>query len=179
MNTIQRFGWAAILLAGAMLSANAAESTPGRVIDDTEITTKVKAALVEVQDVSSLTVHVKTYKGQVQLNGHVESQGQKAAVGAAAAEVEGVVAVKNNLIIGKMHRTAGKMIDDTAVTTKVKAAFVGSPVVKATQISVSTKGGIVTLAGFADSAESKSEAERLANQVADVHRVVNNVQLRQ
>ena len=178
MRNFKIIGLAPMLLMGAMLCANAAESTPGRVMDDSAITTKVKAALVGEKDVSALKVHVKTYKGRVQLNGHVDTQAEKDAAEATAAKVEGVVKVKNNLVVGKLHHTAGKTIDDTEITTKVKTAFVGSPEVKATQISVTTKGGVVTLAGFADNVTAKVEAERLTHQVEDVKSVVNNVQIR-
>ena len=178
MKKMKFLSLASFVLVGSIMTANA-ETTPGRVIDDSAITTKVKAALVGEKDVSSLKVHVKTYKGRVQLNGHVDTQEEKDAAQEAASKVEGVVKVKNNLVVGKMHHSAGKAIDDTEITTKVKAALIGSPEVKASQVSVTTKGGVVTLAGFADNATAKTEAERLAHQVDDVHSVVNNVQIRQ
>lgn len=167
----------AMFLVGGAASA-AEQSTAARVIDDSAITTKVKAALVEDKDVHALKVHVKTYKGQVQLNGYVETDEQKQSAEAVASKVEGVTSVQNNLKVGKVHHSLGKAIDDTAITTKVKAAFAGSSAVKATQINVDTKGGVVTLSGFADNAAEKSEAERLAHQVKHVHRVVNNIELR-
>jgi osmotically-inducible protein OsmY len=179
MKKLKLLGFAPLLLAGVMMSAHADESTAGRVVDDSTITTKVKAALVGDTDVSALKVHVKTYKGTVQLNGQVETAEEKAAAEERASKVEGVVEVKNNLTVGETHHTAGKMMNDTEITTKVKAAFVGSPVVKASQINVTTKGGVVTLAGFADTAEAKTEAERLAGQVENVQRIANNVQVRQ
>ncbi len=178
MKKLSMIGIAASLMLGGAMAANAEDSSAGRVVDDSAITTKVKAALVGENDVSALKVHVKTYEGTVQLNGRVETAEQKAAAEAAASKVEGVKSVKNNLSVGEYHHGAGKMMDDTAITTKVKAAFAGSPVVKATQIGVTTKGGVVTLSGFADTAESKAEAERLAGEVSHVHKVANNVEVR-
>ena len=179
MKKLSMIGIAASLMLSGAMAANAVEdSSAGRVVDDSAITTKVKAALVGEKDVSALKVHVKTYEGTVQLNGRVETAEQKAAAEAAASKVEGVKAVKNNLTVGESHHSAGKMMDDTAITTKVKAAFAGSPVVKATQIGVKTRGGVVTLSGFADTAESKAEAERLAGEVAHVSKVKNNVEVR-
>ena len=179
MKKLSMIGIAASLMLGGAMAANAAESSAGRVVDDAAITTKVKAALVGEKDVNALKVHVKTYDGTVQLNGRVETADQKANAEAAASKVEGVKSVKNNLTVGEYHHGAGKMMDDTAITAKVKAAFAGSPVVKATQIGVTTKGGVVTLSGFADTAESKAEAERLAGEVSHVSKVKNTVEVRQ
>jgi len=167
----------AVILACGVMSASA-ESTTARVIDDSTITAKVKAALMGEKDVSSMKVHVKTYKGQVQLNGHVDTADQKAAAEAAASKVDGVTSVQNNLQVGAVKHSMGKAMDDTAITTKVEAALAGSPVVKASQISVTTKGGVVTLSGFADNAEAKSEAERLAQNVKHVQSVENDIALR-
>ncbi len=36
------------------------------------------------------------------------------------------------------RETAGQYVDDTAISTKIKAAFVRDPVVKASQINVET-----------------------------------------
>jgi hyperosmotically inducible periplasmic protein len=169
---------AALMLGPLSLAANAAESSAGRMLDDSTITTKVKAALASDSNVSALKVHVKTYEGTVQLNGNVASVQEKSAAEAAAAKVEGVKEVQNNLEVGKSSRSAGSAVDDTAITAKVKAAFAGSPAVKATQIGVRTRNGVVTLSGFADSAESKMEAERLAHEVTNVTSVENDVEVR-
>jgi hyperosmotically inducible periplasmic protein len=178
MKIATTLGLMAMLMAGAALSATAAESSAGRVLDDTAITTKVKAALASDANVSALKVHVKTYNGTVQLNGHVGSVDEKAAAETVASKVEGVKDVKNNLEVGKEGRSAGSALDDTAITAKVKAAFAGSPAVKASQIGVKTRNGVVTLSGFADSSASKMEAERLAQEVKNVTSVENNVEVR-
>ena len=167
----------AVILACGVMSASA-ESLSGCVIDDLTITAKVKAALMSEKDVSSTKVHVKTYKGEVQLNGHVDTADQKTAAEAAASKVDGVKSVQNNLEVGPVKHSMGRAMDDTAITTKVEAALAGSPVVKASQVSVTTKGGVVTLSGFADNAEAKSEAERLAQNVSHVNSVENNIALR-
>ncbi len=169
---------AILVLGGAGLAAGAADSSAGRVLDDSTITAKVKSALVSEKDVSAMKVHVKTYEGTVQLNGHVDTSGQKMAAESAASKVEGVKQVQNNLTVGEHERSAGQAIDDTAITAKVKAAFAESAAVKASQVSVHTRGGVVTLSGFADSLDSKAEAERLAGEVSNVKRVENDVQVR-
>lgn len=71
----------------------------GEYVDDAAITTKVKAALVKDPIVSALDVHVKTYKGMVQLSGFVDSADQKALAENVARSVAGVNSVKNGLLV--------------------------------------------------------------------------------
>ncbi len=168
----------AIAMTVGLLLGGVASASAGRALDDTAITTKVKAELVGDKAVSALKVHVETYKGEVQLNGNVATEEQKAAAEADALKVEGVTKVVNNLTVGKTSRSAGTVIDDSTITTKVKAEFVGSSIVKASQIDVTTKDGVVTLSGFASTKAAKTEAERIAKRTKGVHSVENNVEVR-
>jgi osmotically-inducible protein OsmY len=71
----------------------------GEYIDDALITTKVKAALAADPVVKATEVNVETFKGAVQLSGFVSSQ---EAIGKAvelARGIEGVRAVKNNMVV--------------------------------------------------------------------------------
>lgn len=72
---------------------------------------------------------------------------------------------------------AGRVIDDSVITAKVKAALIGDPVTKAHEISVETFHGTVQLSGFVDSAESKARASQLASNVEGVRDVKNSLQL--
>ncbi len=74
--------------------------------------------------------------------------------------------------------SAGDLIDDSAITTKVKTALLGDPDVKGTQVSVETFKGTVQLSGFADSATAKSRAGELAQKVEGVKAVKNDILVR-
>ena len=74
------------------------EST-GEYVDDSVITTKVKALLAEDHFLKSFKISVKTYKGTVQLHGFVNSQDAVDKAGEIARSVKGVKSVKNNLIV--------------------------------------------------------------------------------
>jgi hyperosmotically inducible protein len=76
------------------------------------------------------------------------------------------------------HESPGEFIDDTAVTTKVKAAFVADKVVSALNISVESDKGVVTLGGVAKTQEEKRQAERIARQTSGVRAVRNNIVVR-
>ena len=76
------------------------------------------------------------------------------------------------------QQTVGSYVDDTTVTTRVKAKFAEDPVVSAMSISVETLKGVVQLSGFAKTAQEKSEAERLARSVSGVQSVRNDIIVR-
>ena len=72
----------------------------------------------------------------------------------------------------------GEFIDDTVITSKVKAAFAADPTVKATEVKVETFKGTVQLSGFVESRESAQKAVQIARQVKGVKEVRNNTVLK-
>jgi osmotically-inducible protein OsmY len=58
----------------------------------------------------------------------------------------------------------GEYIDDTAITTKVKAAVFDEPTLKSAEINVETFKGVVQLNGFANSREDINKAVEVARQ---------------
>jgi osmotically-inducible protein OsmY len=88
------------LVVSCLISTAAAQSqSPGQYLDDSVITTKVKAAILEEPSLKSLQISVETYKGEVQLSGFVDSAQSAKKAGEIAGHVEGVVSVKNDLIV--------------------------------------------------------------------------------
>ena len=74
------------------------EST-GQYVDDSVITTKVKAAIFEEATLKTLQINVKTYQGVVQLSGFVNSSQSVSKAGDVARRVENVKSVENDLIV--------------------------------------------------------------------------------
>ena len=72
----------------------------------------------------------------------------------------------------------GAYVDDTAITTAVKARFVENKDVDATSIRVETLKGTVMLSGFAKNSTEKSTAETLAMKVNGVKMVKNEIAVR-
>jgi osmotically-inducible protein OsmY len=70
---------------------------------------------------------------------------------------------------------AATAIDDGAITTKVKTAMVADPTLKALQINVDTKNGVVTLMGAVDSQAMKDKATEVTQSVSGVKSVDNNL----
>lgn len=71
--------------------------------------------------------------------------------------------------------TVGQFVDDSAITTQVKARFAESPVVSAMAIKVKTLNGTVQLSGFAKNASEREAAESIARSVANVKEVRNDI----
>ena len=76
------------------------------------------------------------------------------------------------------QETVGSYVDDTTLTTRVKAKMANDPTVSAMQISVETLNGEVQLSGFAKSSAEKTMAERLARDTSGVKSVRNNIVVR-
>ena len=74
------------------------EST-GEYVDDSVITTKVKAAIFNEPSLKVFQINVETFKGEVQLSGSVDSAQSVKKAGEVARSVGGVKSVKNNLIV--------------------------------------------------------------------------------
>ena len=171
-----------VVIALAALAACAATRTQqsaGEHIDDSVITAKVKAALIHDPATKARQIEVDTFRGTVQLNGFVDSAAEKAAATSVAHSVSGVQNVRNNLAVGHTDRSAGEVVDDSVVTTKVKAALVSEPTTKARDITVVTREGIVQLSGFVDSAAEKATAAEVAQGVRGVKEVRNDLQIKQ
>lgn len=102
MNYMKRFSAACLPLMLAMVVGCAAtpkQEGSGEYIDDTVITTKVKAAIFNEPDLKSAEINVETFKGVVQLSGFVRSQADINKAAAVARSINGVKAVRNDMRI--------------------------------------------------------------------------------
>jgi osmotically-inducible protein OsmY len=80
-------------------SAETTAANVGRVVDDSVITGKVKAALVADPTTKAHEIGVETFKGTVQLSGFVENADARRRAAELAKNVEGVKDVKNSLVL--------------------------------------------------------------------------------
>src|ERR1700733_6504273 len=92
------------------------QQSTGEQIDDSVITAKVKAALVDDPATKARQIEVDTFRGTVQLNGFVDSADEKTAASRVAHSVYGVQNVRNNLTVGHTDRGAGEIVDDSVIT---------------------------------------------------------------
>lgn len=76
------------------------------------------------------------------------------------------------------QETVGAYVDDTTITTRVKARFIENKDVDASAISVETLNGTVMLSGFAKNTMEKTSAEKIAREVNGVMAVKNKIAIR-
>lgn len=87
---------AALALLGACAATRTQEGT-GEYMDDTVITTKVKAAILNEPTLKSAEINVETFKGRVQLSGFVSSRPEMERALQVARNVQGVSGVANDM----------------------------------------------------------------------------------
>jgi hyperosmotically inducible protein len=72
----------------------------------------------------------------------------------------------------------GEYIDDSVLTTKVKAAIFNEPTLKSAEINVETFKGVVQLSGFVSSQAAASKASELARGISGVKSVKNDMRVK-
>ena len=72
----------------------------------------------------------------------------------------------------------GEYIDDTAITTKVKAAIPNEPGLKSAEINGETSKGVVQLSGFVSSRADIDKAVAVTRAVSGVKSVKNDMRLK-
>ena len=88
----------AVLLASLLgCAGTSTKEGTGEYIDDTVITTKVKAAIFNEPSLKSAEINVETFKGTVQLTGFVSSRANINRAVEVARGVKGVTAVRNDM----------------------------------------------------------------------------------
>ena len=84
------------------VSATASKSkteSPGEYVDDSVLTAKVKAVVLEEPSLKSTEINVETFKGIVQLSGFVRSRADIDKAVELAKGVKGVKSVKNDMVL--------------------------------------------------------------------------------
>jgi osmotically-inducible protein OsmY len=89
-----------------------------------------------------------------------------------------VLATTAGCAVTRGQESVGAYVDDTAITTAVKARFIDNKTVDASSIRVETLNGTVMLSGFAKSSSEKSVAESLTWKVNGVRAVKNEIAVR-
>ncbi|HTD90488.1 MAG TPA: BON domain-containing protein [Burkholderiales bacterium] len=75
------------------------KASVGEVVDDSVITTKIKADMAKDKAVSATSIKVETDKGVVQLSGTAKSKAEVDKAVVIATAVKGVTSVKNNIVV--------------------------------------------------------------------------------
>lgn len=158
--------------------AAAPATTVGTEVDDSVVTTSVKAALLDNIDVKGFDIQVETRKGEVMLSGFVSNQAQIDQAVNVAKGVEGVTNINNKLSIKDGVATVGNKLDDSVITTEVKAALLADANIKSLDITVATHKGEVQLSGFVNNQGQIDRALEIAHGVSGVTQVTNQMSIK-
>lgn len=192
----------ALFLGSAMISASAyAENPPansaqsvatsagqavdsslnkvGDFMDDSTITARVKAALIDDKNIRSSDISVKTENKVVTLSGSVDSAEQKDLAVNAAKTVKGVTTVNDQLnVVAEKSASLEGYAGDTAITSQVKAKLLADDIVPSRKVTVETRNGTVHLSGTVDSRQQADRAADIAKAVSGVKNVENNLSVK-
>lgn len=107
-----------------------------------------------------------------QQQGTAEKAGQKIdqAAEQAGKKIEGA-----GQALGEKAEKAGAYMDDSAITAKIKAEILSDPLLKVSQINVTTTNGVVRLSGVVDSQQSIDRAMEIARSGKNVKSVENGL----
>lgn len=148
----------------------------GDFMDDSTITAKVKAALVDHDAIKSTDISVKTDNKVVTLTGTVDNQSQVEQATSLAKKVEGVSSVDNKLKVREGRTDSMKgYAGDATTTSEVKAKLLADDIVPSRKVKVETTDGVVTLSGTVESKAQVERAESIAKAVDGVKSVENDL----
>ncbi len=88
------------------------------------------------------------------------------------------VAVLSACAASRTSEGTGEYVDDTIITTKVKAVILNEPMLKSTEINVETFKGRVQLSGFVSNKPAMDKAVELARAVKGVSSVANDMRMK-
>jgi osmotically-inducible protein OsmY len=97
LKTFTAFTASLLLMATLGCAATRTSEGTGQYVDDSVITTKVKAAVLREPGLKSSEINVETFKGVVQLSGFVSSRAEAKSALRVASAVDGVKSVKDDM----------------------------------------------------------------------------------
>ena len=147
-------------------------------IDDSVLSTRIKAALYNDTETKAFDIKVESRKGVVQLSGYVDNRSQADRALAIARGTDGAISVDDNMTLKVGKETVGNQLDDTVLTARVRAALLADASIKSFDIGVATRKGEVQLSGFVDNQTQIDRALSVARGVQDVSSVINQVAIK-
>lgn len=149
-------------------------------IDDASTSALVKTTLLLHHSTSAINTTVNTKEGVVTLGGKAINAAEKDLASKLVSDVYGVKRVVNNMTVATDTKSApkasvGDYLDDTVITSKVKAAIVNEPSLQVLQIKVESSDGVVQLNGVVDSTTVSAKATEVTAAVKGVKGVTNNL----
>lgn len=151
----------------------------GNYMDDSGVTAKVKAALVDDDAIKSTDISVKTHDGVVTLSGFVATQDQAEKAVAVSQKIEGVKSVSDKLHVkDSTKESVSGYAGDAATTSQIKAKLLADDIVPSRNVKVETTNGVVQLSGMVKTQAQSQRAEDIAKAIDGVKSVKNDLSVK-
>lgn len=159
------------------------ERSLGEKLDDLTIEASIKTAFMLNNNIKAHSIDVSSNRGAVTLTGAVDSPAEAELARKIAEDVEGVVSVEDKLQAKSggekpADRSLGEKVDDARIVVQVRAALMVNRNIDSSEIEVSSKNGIVTLAGIVQSGAEKDLAQKVAEDCWGVKSVSNELRIK-
>lgn len=157
-------------------------SQVGDFMDDSAITARVKAGLIDQKSINSTDISVSTENKVVTLSGFVRNQNEAELAVITAGNVEGVSSVSDKLHVAEDgSKTTSEAVSDytgdTLITSKVKAKLLSEDDIASRHITVKTTDGIVQLTGEVKSNAQAAHVESVVKTIDGVKSVKNDLKV--
>ncbi len=167
---LQLLGCPAAIIGGGAIGIDtmADRRTPGVILEDSNIQLKAFAGIQKLK--GDIHTNVTSYNGHVLVLGQVPSEEIKSTITDQIKALANVKSVMNDLTIGPMN-SLSERVEDTLITSNVKARFFKENKVSPFYVKVVTENKVVYLLGILNEKEAK-EAEEIAQNTNRVIKVV-------
>ena len=143
------------------------------------ITTRLQAQYFIDPDIKPWNIDVSTSPGGVvELRGEVDSTEARDEAVRIARATEGVTRVEDHLRVRGNSESAVQALDDVWLATSVRSKFFLDDDVRARDVDVSSRDGVVTLRGSVESERERRQAVALARNTDGVREVADELQVR-
>jgi hyperosmotically inducible protein len=139
-----------------------------------ELERKVMANLLTDRELKNNHIDVSVVGATVTLKGKVDSDNERARA-AQLAQIDGITVVHDQLEVGSQGDE--EAVTDTAITTKLRAQFLGDEALRRANLSVTTNNGVVTLKGAVPTRAVRVKAVDLASHSRGVTRVEDQLRV--
>lgn len=153
-------------------------------VEDLEIRVSILEALARSRELGGKTIDIKVDNRTVTLSGTVETPTQRSGAEQIARAVDGVAGVVNNLVVTNPQATsepppAGTPPPEssTDLAKRIQFELYQTDAFNTRTIQVRAEGGTVTLSGTVRSRAEQLLAERVAQSVPEVKKVVNELKV--
>jgi len=140
---------------------------------DPDIQSNIKTILALHRNIPLSRIRIDVHEGVVLLEGSVDSQVQKEKVEELAADVSGVMDIRNDLAI-----VPTETYQDEGIAKSIIAAFIRNTSINMNDINISVANGIVTLSGVVHDWMTRRAAEEIAFFTGGVTSVNNRLIVR-